>query len=41
MLGAVLAGEFVAGVVLWVASIVLAIARLAPFGGAHEWVWLP
>lgn len=41
LLGAVLAGEFAAGVVLWLASIVLSIARLAPFGGAQRWVWLP
>jgi hypothetical protein len=39
--GAVLGGEILAAVVLWVAGIVLTIAGIAPLGGASQWVWLP
>jgi hypothetical protein len=40
LLGAVLGGEVLAAVTLWVACIILGIAGLAPMAGA-EWAWLP
>jgi multisubunit Na+/H+ antiporter MnhB subunit len=41
LLGAVLGGEVLAAVTLWVACIILTIVGLAPMGGAEQWVWLP
>jgi hypothetical protein len=41
LLGAVIGGEVLGAVTLWVLSVVLAIAGLTPFGGAQHWVWLP
>lgn len=41
LVGAVLGGEVLAAVLLWLAAIVLALVGLAPFGGAQGWVWLP
>jgi hypothetical protein len=41
LLRAVLAGEVLGAVMLWVISIVLAIPGIAPFGGDQRWVWLP
>jgi hypothetical protein len=41
LLGAVLGGEVLAAVTLWVACTILTIVGLAPMGGAEQWVWLP
>lgn len=41
LLAAVLAGECLGAVTLWVASVACAFLRLAPFGGAETRVWLP
>ena len=38
---AVIAGECLAAVVLWVVAIVNAALAIAPIGGAQQWVWLP
>jgi hypothetical protein len=41
LLGAVIGGEVLGWVVLWILGIVLEVAGLAPLGGAQQWVWLP
>lgn len=41
LLAAVLGGEVMGAVTLWVISVILAIPGIAPFGGAQRWVWLP
>jgi hypothetical protein len=41
LLGALLGGEVLAAVMLWITCIVLAIAGAVPLGGAQQWVWLP
>jgi hypothetical protein len=41
LLGAVLGGEVLGAVTLWVTCVALAIAGAAPLGGAQQWVWLP
>lgn len=41
LLGAVIGGELLAAVTLWILGIILSILGLAPLGGAQEWVWLP
>jgi hypothetical protein len=41
LLGAVLGGEALAAVTLWISCVVLAIAGAVPLGGAQQWVWLP
>lgn len=38
---AVLAGEVLAALLLWVTGIVLALLALAPIGGGQQWLWLP
>ena len=40
LIGAVLGGEVLAAVELWVATIVLALLGVAPLG-AGDWIWLP
>jgi len=41
LLGAVLGGEVLAAVTLWILGIILTVLGLAPLGGAQQWVWLP
>lgn len=40
-MAAVLGGEVLGAVLLWIAGIVSAMVGIAPFGGAQQWVWLP
>jgi hypothetical protein len=41
LLGAVLGGEVLGAVTLWITCFLLAIPGLIPLGGAQQWVWLP
>jgi hypothetical protein len=41
LLGAVLGGEVLGAVTLWITCFVLTIAGVVPIGGAQQWVWLP
>lgn len=41
LLGAVLAGEVIGAMVLWILAMLLTILKLAPVAGAQEWMWLP
>jgi len=41
LLGAVLGGEILGAVLLWLASVAVSLLRLAPIGGGNDWVWLP
>lgn len=41
LLGAVLGGEVLAAVQLWIGTIVLGLIGIAPIGGRGDWVWLP
>lgn len=41
LLAALLGGEVLGAVALWVIAVVLAIPGIVPFGGAQQWLWLP